>query len=94
MGSSSTDADGLASAISSTEPRYSFFRFSHQVDGSEQSPIVFIYTCPSGMKIKERMVYAVTKQGFLNAMSSDMGIEIAKKVSKMEQGHRHFDNTG
>ena len=88
VGSSSTDADGLASAISSTEPRYSFFRFSHQVDGSEQSPIVFIYTCPSGLRIKERMVYAVTKQGFLNAMSSDMGIEIAKKVSKMEQGHR------
>lgn len=85
MGSSSTNADGLASAISNTEPRYSFFRYSHQVEGSEQSPIVFIYTCPSGSKIKERMVYASTKQGFLAAMGSDMGIEIAKKVSKVEQ---------
>ena len=82
MGSSNTDADGLASAISSTEPRYSFFRYSHQVGGagSEQAPIVFIYTCPSSSKIKERMIYASTKQGFLTAMSSDMGIEIAKKV--------------
>ncbi|CAD6565825.1 MAG: Twinfilin-1 [Alectoria sarmentosa] len=80
VGSSSTDADGLASAISDTEPRYSFFRYTHHVEGSEQSPIVFIYTCPSGSKIKERMVYASTKQGFLAAMSSDMGVEIAKRL--------------
>ena len=86
--SSSTGADGLASAISNTEPRYSFFRYSHQAEGSEQSTIVFIYTCPSGSKIKERMVYASTKQGFLAAMGSDMGIEIAKKVSKVEQEPR------
>lgn len=79
MGSSSTDADGLASAISNTEPRYSFFRY--QVEGSKESPIVFIYTCPSGSKIKERMVYASTKQGFLATMGSEMGVEIAKKVS-------------
>ena len=84
VGSSSTDADGLASAISDTEPRYSFFRYSHQVGGSEQTSIVFIYTCPSGSKIKERMVYASTKQGFLASMSSDMGIEIAKKVSSVK----------
>lgn len=85
MGSSSTDADGLASAISDTEPRYSFFRYTHHVERSEQSPIVFIYTCPSGSKIKERMVYASTKQGFLAAMSSDMGVEIAKRVSMVDR---------
>ena len=84
VGSSKADADGFASAISNTEPRYSFFRYLHQVEGSEQSSIVFIYTCPSGSKIKERMVYASTKQSFLAAMSSDLGIEIAKKVSKVE----------
>ena len=81
-GSSDTDADGLASAISNTEPRYSVFRYSHQVEGSEQTPTVFIYTCPSGSKIKERMVYASTKQSFLAAMSSEIGLPIAKKVSK------------
>ena len=90
VSSSDTDADGLATAISSTEPRYSFFRYSHHVEeqqiegnGGSQAPIIFIYTCPSGSKIKERMVYASTKQGFLTAMSSDLGIEIAKKVSEM-----------
>ena len=87
VGSSDTDADGLAAAISSTEPRYSFFRYSHQVEGSEQSPspIVFIYTCPPASKIKERMVYASTKQSFLAAMSSDLGLDIAKKVSKHDE---------
>ena len=85
VGSSNTDADGLASSISNTEPRYSFFRYSQHTEGSEQSPIVFIYTCPSGSKIKERMVYASTKQGFLASMSSDMGLEIAKKVGKLKR---------
>ena len=83
-GSNDTDADGLASAISNTEPRYSVFRYSHhQLEaGSEQAPIVFIYTCPSGSKIKERMVYASTKQSLLAAIGSEIGIQIAKKVSK------------
>ena len=90
VGSTDTDADSLTAAISSTEPRYAFFRYPHQVDGSEQSPspIVFIYTCPPASKIKERMVYASTKQGFLAAMSSDPGIEIAKKVSKKDEAGR------
>lgn len=85
VGSSNTHADGLSSAISNTEPRYSFFRYSQQVEGTEKLPTVFIYTCPSGSKIKERMVYASTKQGFLASMSSEMGVEIAKKVSDVDQ---------
>ncbi|MCJ1451179.1 Twinfilin-1 [Mycoblastus sanguinarius] len=79
VGTSSTNADGLASAISGTEPRYTFFRYIHSLEGTEQSPVVFIYTCPSESKVKERMVYASTKQGFLAAASSELGIEIAKK---------------
>lgn len=75
-----TDAEGLASAISATEPRYSFFKYTHSLEGTEQSPVVFIYTCPSGSKIKERMVYASTKTGFLSAASSTLGIGITKKV--------------
>lgn len=98
VGSTDTDADGLTAAISSTEPRYSFFRYPHQVEGSEQSPspspIVFIYTCPPASKIKERMVYASTKQGFLAAMTSDLGIEIAKKVSKKDEAGRKHGITG
>ncbi len=76
----STDAEGLSSAISATEPRYTFFRYKHTLEGAEQSPVVFIYTCPSGSRIKERMVYASMKQGFLAAASSTLGTETVKKL--------------
>ena len=77
---SSTEADGLASAISGSEPRYSFFRYSHDFEGQEQAPIVFLYTCPSGSKIKERMLYASSRAGVIAAAGSDAGLEITKKV--------------
>ncbi len=78
--STSTSARTLSTTISSTEPRYSFLRYTHNFEGEEQTPIVFIYTCPSGSKIKERMIYASTKEGFISGVSSDIGIEVAKKI--------------
>ena len=79
-GTGSTEAEGLASNISDTEPRYAFFRYSHDFEGQEQAPIVFVYTCPSGSKIKERMLYASSRAGVIAAASSDAGLEITKKV--------------
>ena len=77
-GTSSTDAAGLAGEISDQEPRYSFFRYS---DGGEESPIVFIYTCPSGSKIKERMLYATSKLMFVKAVEHEAGLTVVKRVS-------------
>lgn len=82
-GTSETDADGLASAISNAEPRFSFFKYTHNLDGSEQSPVVFIYTCPSGSKVKQRMVYATSKAGLVAAAGSELGLEISKKVREI-----------
>lgn len=80
-GTSTTDADGLSAAISDTEPRYSFFRYTHHdAEGLDRDSLVFIYTCPSSSKIKERMVYASSKLTFLNAVESELGVEIARKV--------------
>lgn len=50
------------------------------MDGKEESPIVFIYTCPSGSKVKERMVYASFKKVVMDAASREGGFEVAKKV--------------
>jgi twinfilin-like protein len=80
-GTSSSEADGLAGAISDSEPRYSFFRFSHDFEGQSQSPVVFIYTCPSGSKIKERMLYASSRSGMVSAASGEAGLTVAKKVA-------------
>ena len=77
---SSTEAEGLASSISGTDPRYSFFRYSHDFDGQEQTPIIFIYTCPPGSKIKERMLYASSRAGVIAAAGGDAGLEVTKKV--------------
>lgn len=77
---SETEVEELASAISTTEPRYSFFRYAHKIEAIERSPLIFIYTCPSGLKVKERMLYSLMKQGFLSAVTLDFGLEISKKV--------------
>ncbi|KAL9603920.1 MAG: hypothetical protein Q9219_000858 [cf. Caloplaca sp. 3 TL-2023] len=75
-----TDVQTLAAKISDTEPRYSFFRQSSEVEGREESPIVFIYTCPSGSKVKERMVYASFKKIVMDAVSQEGGFEVTKKL--------------
>ena len=77
-GTSSTDAAGLANEISEQEPRDSFFRYS---DGGEESPIICICTCPSGSKIKERMLYATSKLIFVKAVEDEAGLNVVKRVS-------------
>ena len=72
--------NGLASEISDTEPRYSFFRYSDESTGEEPPPVIFVYTCPSASKIKERMVYASSKLTFVEAVKAEAGLNIVKSV--------------
>ena len=48
-------------------------------EGENSSPVVFIYTCPSTSKIKERMVYASSRSSIIS-MAEQAGLKIAKKV--------------
>ena len=73
-------AKDLAQTISATGPRFSFFRYEHEFDGQQQAPLAFIYTCPSGSKVKERMVYASSRAGVLASAKSDAGLTIDEKV--------------
>ena len=84
------DIKDLATAISDTEPRYSFFRYRHEGlrDEPQQQPttttthpIIFIYTCPAASKVKERMIYASFKGMVLETASVEAGLEVAKKVT-------------
>jgi len=79
-GTSSTEAHGLASSISDSEPRYSFYRYSHDFQGEQQAPVVFIYTCPTGSKVKERMIYASSSRGIVAAAETKAGLEITKRL--------------
>lgn len=70
----------LSSSISPTEPRYTFYRYTHNYNGNSSSPILFIYTCPSGSKIKERMLYAASSRSAVAVAESQAGLTIAKKI--------------
>ncbi|CAI4490554.1 BBL_G0020630.mRNA.1.CDS.1 [Saccharomyces cerevisiae] len=53
-------------------PSYTIFR---QGDSS-----FFIYSCPSGSKVKDRMIYASNKNGFINYLKNDQKIAFSKVV--------------
>lgn len=79
--SSGVSPSSLSSTISSTEPRYSFYRYAH-ADSSAGSAIIFIYTCPTSSKIKERMIYASSRNSASNLAERAVGLTLAKKVRK------------
>jgi twinfilin-like protein len=78
--SSQTAIESLSSTISPTEPRYSFYRYAHTYNGTSLSPILFIYTCPSGSKIKERMLYAASSRSAQQLAEAEAGLTIEKKI--------------
>jgi len=81
VSSTTASASDLSTAISSTEPRYSFFKYTYtSSDGSSLSPIVFIYTCPSASKVKERMVYASSRNFTVRIAETEAGLKIAKRL--------------
>ncbi|KAM0125154.1 hypothetical protein ACHAP3_009901 [Botrytis cinerea] len=75
-----TSISEISSTISATEPRFSFYRYTHDHNGSTSSPIVFIYTCPSGSKIKERMIYASSSRSAQQLAESEAGLTIEKRL--------------
>lgn len=76
----STPISSLSTTISSSAPRYSFYRFTHEHNGSTESPILFIYTCPSGSKVKERMLYAASSRSAQQIAESQAGLKIKKRL--------------
>ncbi|CAG8977532.1 hypothetical protein HYALB_00008713 [Hymenoscyphus albidus] len=77
---SSTPISALPTTISPTAPRFSFYRFTHQHNGETVFPILFIYTCPSGSKIKERMLYAASSRSAVQVAEAEAGLKIEKRV--------------
>lgn len=72
---SSASLASLSGVIDAKEPRFSFYRH----DDAEGS-IVFISTCPSGSKIKERMLYAAGRSNVIALAQREGGLKIAKKI--------------
>jgi twinfilin-like protein len=80
VSSSIATIESLPSAISATEPRYSFFKYVHEHDGETQSPVIFISSCPDGLKVKERMLHAASRRLFAKSAPEEAGVEVNKRV--------------
>jgi len=73
----------LGSEIPSDQPCFSFYRYDHTHAGTDVSPIVFIYSCPNGAKIKAKMLYSTVKAAATGA-AEDCGVKIEKKLEISE----------
>jgi len=66
----------LPKKISADQPRFHFFAYSHDFEGSQTVSIVFVYSCPDGSKgtksapVKMRMLYSSSKANVGEILSS------------------------
>jgi twinfilin-like protein len=77
----------LANVISTEEPRFTFYRFNHTHNGTEQIPILFFYTCPltpGSKSIKSRMLYPLMKRAVLEIAAKEAGLTLEKKFEVEE----------
>ncbi|RYP52136.1 hypothetical protein DL768_002686 [Monosporascus sp. mg162] len=76
----------LVQSISTSEPRFTFYKYRHTHDGTESSPVLFFYTCPAaaGKQIKYRMMYPLMKRAVLTVAETEAGLKIEKKFEVEE----------
>lgn len=67
-----SDPKDLLTTISSESPQFNLVKLNDKN--------FFIYTCPSGSKVKERMIYASNKQGVINHFKESFSIDKALEV--------------
>lgn len=72
--SSATPAT-LASLLDEKEPRYTFYRHTDPANS-----IVFISTCPSAAKIRERMLYAASRGNVVSLAQTEGGLKVEKRI--------------
>jgi twinfilin len=80
--SNPTTLPELVQSISSSEPRFTFFRYLHEYSGNSISAILFFYTNPStpGSKaIKARMLYPLMKRAVLEIAEKEASVVPEKK---------------
>lgn len=68
----------LASRISATSPQYTFYAYTSPTQ--PEPVIVFIYTCPTASKIRERMLYASSRSSIASLAANEASITIKVKL--------------
>ncbi|PWY69148.1 actin monomer binding protein [Aspergillus heteromorphus CBS 117.55] len=70
---SGVEPNSVQAHIPPSSPRYTFYHYP------DSDVVIFIYTCPSGSSIKERMLYASSRMHALT-MAGEQGLKISKKI--------------
>ncbi|KAI9364327.1 hypothetical protein BD770DRAFT_379775 [Pilaira anomala] len=68
--------DELRKTITENAPRFTFYLYQNST-GKES--LVFIYTCPSSSKIRERMLYSSSKANVILEAESAASFQVVKK---------------
>lgn len=76
--SPSISPSALSATLSPTDPRLSFYSYPNTSSSDPQ--IVYIYTCPTSSKIKDRMMYSTSKRFTANFAEQQAGVVIAKSL--------------
>jgi len=77
--SSSIDLDSIGPEIRTDEPRFHFFAYAHEFEGSNVTSNVYIYSCPDGSKgtksapVRMRMLYSSSKANVADILSQAGG---------------------
>ncbi|KLU90297.1 hypothetical protein MAPG_09261 [Magnaporthiopsis poae ATCC 64411] len=87
--SSPSSIADLSTTISATEPRFTFYRFTHTHAGTTSDPVLFFYTCPASpdgarVSIKFRMMYPLMKRAVLAAAEQECGLVCEKRFEVEE----------
>lgn len=75
VSSSTATPSSISTTLDPKEPRYAFYRHNDTANS-----IVFISTCPSGAKIRERMLYAASRGNVVSLAQGEGGLKVVKKL--------------
>ncbi|GIZ45440.1 hypothetical protein CKM354_000860600 [Cercospora kikuchii] len=84
----------VAGLLSANEPRYSFYSHPSTQAADGKPTILFVYTCPTASKIKERMVYSTGKSWTRTVAERDAGITVTKSLEATEPSELTADLFG
>ncbi|KAG2173599.1 hypothetical protein INT43_005017, partial [Umbelopsis isabellina] len=77
-------ADELAKTVPADSPRFTFYAYAGH--GSDEAAFVFIYTCPSSSKLREKMLYSSSRNGVVATAEKEADIKVAKKLETSDVG--------
>ena len=69
--------DKVADQIKLDQPTFHFFRYVHETRGEQYDEVLFIYACPEGAPIKQRMLFSSSK-GSVQELLAEAGGTVYK----------------